>query len=63
MARKSKWDKEVQALIVQLINLKVEFGKCGLYKTMHALDTATKVVGYEVAEEMALANKLNKKGK
>jgi len=33
-----------------LIHLKSEAGRLELFKTMHALDGATKALGYEVAE-------------
>lgn len=34
----------------ELVKLKDKAGRLGLWKTMHALDTATREVGYEAAE-------------
>lgn len=34
---------------LDLVNLKVRAGQLGLYRTMHAIDSALQVVGWEIA--------------
>lgn len=34
----------------RLVRMKYEAGQMGLWKTMHALDTATNAIGWEMAE-------------
>lgn len=50
--RISAWEKQAKELVVKLVNLKDEAGRKQLWQTMHALDTAVKVVGYEIADEI-----------
>ncbi len=44
-------------LVVECVKLKHALGEAGLLKSMHAMDTVTQVVGYEVADQVALARK------
>lgn len=43
--------------------LKHRAGQLGLFKTMHALEAATKSIGWELAERMEAINGLAKKDK
>lgn len=43
---------KVHSFIDRLALMKVEAAEMGLFKTMHALDHATRAVGFEVAELM-----------
>jgi hypothetical protein len=44
--------REATAIAVQLTTIKARLGALGLLKTMHALDEATRAIGYEIAEHM-----------
>lgn len=44
--------QKIDDFIARLQLMKVEAGKLGLYETMHAIDTATTKVGYELAEKI-----------
>jgi hypothetical protein len=46
--------------VIALNILKVQAGRLGLFETMHAIDTATKKVGWEIAEKLKKAKKLAK---
>ena len=39
--------------IRRLVSMKDEAGRLGLFKTMHAMDEATRAVGYEFADKIA----------
>lgn len=41
---------KISRFIAELVQMKDRAGRLGLWKTMHALDEATKAVGYEYAE-------------
>jgi hypothetical protein len=43
---------EAREIASRLVNIKAELGQLGLFKTMHALDTATKAIGYEIEEHL-----------
>ena len=54
----SKWWRKIAArevkrndLTTRLVLLKIEAGRLRLYKTMRAIDEATKVIGWERVEE------------
>ena len=56
-ARKSESTYQTRArnrlrhnFITRLVNMKDEAGRLGLYRTMHALDNATREVGYEMVD-------------
>ncbi len=46
-----------QEIASELTRLKAELGSLGLFKTMHALDHATRAIGYELAEYMEAVRK------
>lgn len=50
--KRPKTAKEVDELIIELLDLKDKFIRAGFYKTFHALDEASKIVGYEVADKL-----------
>jgi hypothetical protein len=50
---REKFDRRAaDALILRIIEVKAEAMRIGLVKTAHALEPATKAVGWEVAEAM-----------
>lgn len=42
---------EGRELAIQLVQIKARLGHIGLFKTMHALDAATRAIGYELEEK------------
>ena len=52
-------NKSMGAFIMDLVKLKDEAGRLGLFKTMHKLDAAVKEVGWEL--ESILTKQLRKK--
>lgn len=51
MTLKAKDIHEGTAIAGELVRIKARLGALGLLKTMHALDGATKAIGYELAEK------------
>lgn len=43
---------EARELATQLTTIKAALGQLGLFKTMHALDTAVQEIGYEIEEHL-----------
>lgn len=46
------WRQEALELANQLVTIKAALGRLGLFKTMHALDEATKAIGFEIEEKV-----------
>lgn len=47
-------------LIIRMVEVKNEAGRLGLYRTMHAMDEATRVVGWEVADGLTRTGRRRK---
>lgn len=45
-----RWHELVRDFTSRLVSLKAEAGRLGLYRTMHEMDHATHMTGYEQAD-------------
>ena len=52
---KGRQEAQARELAITLVKLKDKAGRMGMYKTMHALDEATRAIGWEIAEKKARA--------
>ena len=50
MRERKDWRRRVDNIAVRMVGMKDELARLGLYATMHALDEATRKLGYEIAE-------------
>lgn len=46
----SQWRTKARDFTERLVRMKDEAGRLGLYRTMHAMDGATRETGYEQAD-------------
>mgnify|MGYP001577331461 CR=1 FL=1 len=47
---KTEWRQEVRGFTAALVAMKDQAGRLGLWRTMHAIDEATRAIGYETAD-------------